>query len=187
MWALLPNWTDDAALSSRLRIHYRLSLVLIINVMLIFALGRLKIYSILFPILLLLNVFAHGLLLLSNWQWIILIELGSQLISICFIGVGAQLLEQFCHLTKLLDLSFDSIDRIFLFDHQLFTSQIKVFDKTIEESISIILIANQRTNLLDVNFESGQISGSRLYSFQELLGYIFRADLVIWFWHLKVC
>lgn len=75
MRTLLAQRADDASLCSSFRVHNSLLLVLVVNPILIMAFSRLHVQAILLVVLLLLYMFAHGLLLFLDLDWIVLAEI----------------------------------------------------------------------------------------------------------------
>jgi hypothetical protein len=65
------------------------------------------------------------------------------------------------------------------------TFEIQVLNQSIKECVFIICIPNKWANILDVKLKGGDVCISRIYGLQELIGDVFRLDLVIGFWELK--
>ena len=59
---------------------------------------------------------------------------------------------------------------------------IQILDKSVQESVAVVLVSNERTYLMDVDFEGGKIGGASitLQRLEELFSHILRSDLVGW-------
>ena len=179
----MPIFAYHAPFSACLWIHFGFALVFIINPILIFTLHRFHWNFLLFHVVfLLLNLVAHGLFLSRNLD-IAVLKVCCDVIQISLVDIRTKLIQDFSHLSKLLDIFLQLVNRVLLIDHLIFALMIQILNESIQESVAVVLVSHERTYLLHVDFECGKIGGASitLERFEELLGHILWPDLVGWY------